>query len=106
MADRFTRHTNLLNNGGVTLGFPKNGNENVQMQATKNLKSTGFGGLGISNAFSSTNIFSKNTNQANSVFSNNRNALGDIGNKITVSSSQQLIGLKKDGFKNEKNDLG
>lgn len=102
MADRFTRHTNLLNNGGVSLGFPKNGNENVQMQTTKNLKSTGFGSLGITNAFSSTNIFSKNTNQINSVFSNNRNALGDIGNKITVSSSQQLIGLKKDGFKNEK----
>lgn len=94
MADRFTRHTNLLNNGGVTLGgFPKNGNENVQMQATKNLKSTGFGGL---------SIFGNNTNnQANSIFTNSRNALGDIGNKITVSS-QQLVGLKKDGFKNEK----
>lgn len=102
MADRFTRHTNMMNNGGVSLGFPKNGNENVQMQTTKNMKSTGFGGLSISNAFSSANIFSKNTNQANTLFSTNRNALGDIGNKITVSSSQQLMGLKKEGFKSEK----
>jgi hypothetical protein len=94
MADRFTRHTN----GGVTLGFPKsNGNENVQTQIPK--KVTSFGGLGIANAFSS-NIFSKN--QAPSVFtSNNRNALGDIGNKITLSSSQQLH-LKKDALKSEK----
>lgn len=91
MADRFTRHTNLMNNGGVTLGFPKNGNENVQMQQTKSLKSTGFGGLGITN-----NFFSKNTTQATTIFTNSRNALGDIGNKITVSASQQLVGLKNE----------
>lgn len=96
MADRFTR-SNLLSNGGVTLGFPKNGNENVQQMTTKNVKSTGFG---IGNAFSSTNIFSKTTTQT-TVF-NSRNALGDIGNKITCSSAQQQILLKKDGLKNEK----
>lgn len=94
MADRLTRHTNLLNNGGVSLGFQlKNGNENVQMQVNKNIKSTGFGGL--ANAFSSANIFSKNGAQTNVFANNNRNALGDIGNKIT-SSSQPLIGLKND----------
>lgn len=96
MADRFTRHTNLLNNGGV-LGFAKNGNENVQI-TNKNVKSTGFG-LGISNAFSTTSIFTKT--QQTAFTSNSRNALGDIGNKITVPSSQQL-GLKKDGFKSDK----
>lgn len=82
MADRFTRH-------GVTLGFSNNGNENVQMQANnKSIKATGFGGLGIANAFSSTNIFSKTS------FTNSRNALGDIGNKITIS--QQIVGLKNE----------
>lgn len=81
MADRFTRH-------GVTLGFSNNGNENVQMQTNKNLKTSGFGGLSIANAFSSTNMFSKNT------FAQSRNALGDIGNKITVS--QQMVGLKNE----------
>lgn len=82
MADRFTRH-------GVTLGFSNNGNENVQMQANnKSVKAAGFGGLGIANAFSSTNIFSKTS------FTNSRNALGDIGNKITIS--QQIVGLKNE----------
>jgi hypothetical protein len=82
MADRFTRH-------GVTLGFSNNGNENVQMQANnKSVKAAGFGGLGIANAFSSTNIFSKTT------FTNSRNALGDIGNKITIG--QQIVGLKNE----------
>lgn len=82
MADRFTRH-------GVTLGFSNNGNENVQMQANnKSVKAAGFGGLGIANAFSSTNIFSKTS------FTNSRNALGDIGNKITIG--QQIVGLKNE----------
>lgn len=54
------------------------------MQANnKSIKATGFGGLGIANAFSSTNIFSKTS------FTNSRNALGDIGNKITIS--QQIV---------------
>lgn len=82
MADRFTRH-------GVTIGFSNNGNENVQMQTNnKSVKAAGFGGLAIANAFSSTNIFSKTS------FTNSRNALGDIGNKITVS--QQIVGLKNE----------
>lgn len=59
------------------------------MQANnKSIKATGFGGLGIANAFSSTNIFSKTS------FTNSRNALGDIGNKITIS--QQIVGLKNE----------
>jgi len=91
----YFKRSNLLN-GGVTLGFPKNGNENVQQMTNKNVKSTCFG---IGNAFSSNNIFSKTTQQT-TVF-NSRNALGDIGNKITCSSSQQLL-LKKDGLKTEK----
>jgi hypothetical protein len=90
MADRFTR-SNLLS-GSVGLGFPKNGNENVLLPV-KSVKSTGFGG--ISNAFTSTNIFSKSTTQTTTVF-NSRNALGDIGNKITTTASQQLT-IKKDG---------
>jgi hypothetical protein len=98
MTDRFTRHTHL-NNGGVTLGFTKtNGNENIQLQMPK--KATGFSGLGIANAFTS-NIFSKNNIQAPAVF-NNRNALGDIGNKITVSTSQQFLSIKNDTLKAEK----
>jgi len=95
MADRFTRST-LLNNGGVSLGFPKKGNENVQMQLNnaKNVKSSGFN-------FTS-NMFSKTTSQTTSVFtSNSRNALCDIGNKITCTTTQQLQ-IKKDGFKAEK----
>jgi hypothetical protein len=94
MADRFTRSNLLQNNGGVTHGFSKNGIENVQLPA-KSVKSTGFG---IS-AFSSTNIFSKTTT---AVF-NSRNALGDIGNKITCATTQsQITDLKKDGAKVEQ----
>ena len=94
----YFQRSNLLSNGGVTLGFPKNGNENVQQMTNKNVKSTGFG---IGNAFSSTNIFSKTTTTQQTTVFNSRNALGDIGNKITCSSSQQIL-LKKDGLKSEK----
>jgi len=103
MADRFTRHSNLANNGGVSLGFPKNDNENLQQMQlnNKNVKVTGFAGLTINNGFSSTSIFSKNVTQQQTVFSNNnRNALGDIGNKITVSTNQLIA--KKDNFKSER----
>lgn len=61
------------------------------MQTNKSVKAGGFGGLAIANAFTTTTttnaIFSKTTFSSSS-----RNALGDIGNKITAS--QQIVALK------------
>lgn len=96
MADRFA---------GNLLGFQSKGvsaDENVQMMVNKNVKSTGLNAFGFptSKTFSSTSIFGAGKcTQVTTQTVTSRNALGDIGNKITVSTAGtiNLLG-KKDGL--------
>lgn len=78
MADRFNRHTNIM--AFQTKSTVNGGDENVQMLMSKTLKST------TGSIFSSTNIFSSTTAIVSA-----RNALGDIGNKITTAAANQLM---------------
>ena len=84
---------------GNLLGFQSKGvsaDENVQMMVNKNVKSTGLNAFGFptSKTFSSTSIFGAGKcTQVTTQTVTSRNALGDIGNKITVSTAGTIVSL-------------
>jgi len=95
MADRFTRQT--LKNGSATLAVPMTDTENSHLNSMINKK--GLLSTGANTTSSTTSaaqaMFTKlaafGTNTTNQLVNLNRNALGDIGNKITTN---QLISQK------------
>jgi len=99
MADRFTRQN--LKNGSATLAMPMTDTENSHlssMMAKKGLLSTGTTNTASTTTSAAQAMFNKlaafGTNTTNQLANLNRNALGDIGNKITINSTNQLIPSK------------
>ena len=82
---------------GNLLGFQSksvNADENVHMMVNKSVKTAGLNAFGFptSKTFSSTSIFgAAKCTQVTTQTVTSRNALGDIGNKITVSTTAGTI---------------
>jgi len=93
MADRFTRQT--LKNGSATLAVQMVDTENNHLSSIMNKKAVT---NSTTTTLAATTMFNKlaafSTNTTNTLASINRNALGDIGNKIVTSNINQLLANK------------
>lgn len=93
MADRFTRQT--LKNGSATLAVQMADTENNHLSSIMNKKAVT---NSTTTTLAATTMFNKlaafSTNTTNTLASINRNALGDIGNKIVTSNINQLLANK------------
>jgi G2/mitotic-specific cyclin-B2 len=89
MADRFTRQT--LKNGSATLAVQMADTENNHLSSIMNKKAA----ITTTTTSAATTMFNKlavfSTNTTNTLANINRNALGDIGNKIITSNINQLL---------------
>lgn len=98
MADRYTRQN--LKHGSATLDVPMADSENNHLSSIMNKKTLLATGTNASSTTTSAAqaMFNKlavfGTNTTNQLVNLNRNALGDIGNKITTNTANQLLNNK------------